>query len=137
MGFKRLVMAMIIAKIKDYKIQVSVAGMPFPLIYRAASGEVKEIPISGMPLGSFADFPYQSQRLSVKKDDTLLLMSDGFQEMFKKIVILGSFRSLTPFQASQWQFQIRSNRLCAIIGQMIYAFRYTWRCEPLQMAAGS
>jgi serine phosphatase RsbU (regulator of sigma subunit) len=84
MGFNRLVMALIVAKIKDYKLQISVAGMPFPLIYRSASGEVEEIAISGMPLGSFNNFPYKSEKLNFRKNDTILFMSDGFQEMFNE-----------------------------------------------------
>jgi serine phosphatase RsbU (regulator of sigma subunit) len=101
MGFNRLVMAMIIAKIKKYKLQVSVAGMPFPLIYRADSDEVEEIAIPGMPLGSFNDFPYKSEKLDLRKGDTLLFMSDGFQEMFnEKGEILGDERVIEGFKVS-------------------------------------
>jgi serine phosphatase RsbU (regulator of sigma subunit) len=100
MGFNRLVMAMIIAKIKKYKLQVSVAGMPFPLVYWADSGEVEEIAIPGMPLGSMSGFPYKSEKLDLRKGDTLLLMSDGFQEMFnEKGEILGDERVIEGFRA--------------------------------------
>jgi serine phosphatase RsbU (regulator of sigma subunit) len=100
MGFKRLVMAMIIAKIKNYNMQVSVAGMPFPLIYRAGSDAVEEISISGMPLGSFDEFPYKSTKLNLNKDDKVLFMSDGFQEMFNEQGdILGDERVIAGFKA--------------------------------------
>jgi serine phosphatase RsbU (regulator of sigma subunit) len=100
MGFNRLVMAMIIAKIKDHKLQISVGGMPFPLVYRADSKEVEEVSISGMPLGSFSDFPYASEKLKLKKGDTLLFMSDGFQEMFNENgEILGDERAIDGFKS--------------------------------------
>ncbi len=35
-----------------------------------------------MPLGSFADFPYQQEEVTLYPGDTVLLMSDGFAEMF-------------------------------------------------------
>ena len=74
--------------------------MPFPLVYRAATGKVEEIAIAGMPLGSFADFPYKSRKISLNKEDTLLLMSDGFQEMFnEKGEILGDERAIEGFRA--------------------------------------
>jgi serine phosphatase RsbU (regulator of sigma subunit) len=99
MGFNRLVMAMIIAKIKNYKMQISVAGMPFPLVYRASSNEVEEISISGMPLGSFGNFPYTSEKLNLKRDDVLLFMSDGLQEMFnEKGEILSDERVIDGFK---------------------------------------
>jgi sigma-B regulation protein RsbU (phosphoserine phosphatase) len=92
-------MAMIIAKIKKYTVQVSVAGMPFPLVFRANTREVEEIEITGMPLGSFQNFPYKSKKLNLKKDDTLLFMSDGFQEMFNESgEILGDERVIEGFK---------------------------------------
>jgi serine phosphatase RsbU (regulator of sigma subunit) len=100
MGFKRLVMAMIIVKIKNYNMQVSVAGMPFPLVYKAASDAVEEISISGMPLGSFDNFPYKLTKLNLNKDDTILFMSDGFQEMFNEQgEIIGDERVIAGFKA--------------------------------------
>ena len=101
MGFNRLVMAMIIAKINKYSFNVSVAGMPFPIVYRAAKKEVEEIVLSGFPLGSFKDFQYQSQKLILKKNDTILFMSDGFQEMFNEQgEILGDEKVIKVFEKS-------------------------------------
>jgi len=100
MGFKRLVMAMIIAKINGYKMKVSVGGMPYPLVYRASRDRVEEVAISGMPLGSFSNFPYQSKELNLEKDDTVLFMSDGYQEMLNEQGdILGDHRAITEFKA--------------------------------------
>ncbi len=60
------------------------AGMPPVLIYRAASGMVEEIAIRGMPLGSITNFAYQQRELELGAGDAVILMSDGFPEMFNE-----------------------------------------------------
>jgi serine phosphatase RsbU (regulator of sigma subunit) len=77
-----LYMAMMLLKIKDHSMVVSSAGMPSPLIYRAATGEVENLDLRGMPLGSFLQFPYQQKMISLFDGDTIVLMSDGFLERF-------------------------------------------------------
>jgi len=101
MGFNRLVMAMIIAKIKKYSFEVSVAGMPFPLVYRSAKKTVEEIVLSGFPLGSFKNFKYHSRKLKLQKSDAILFMSDGLQEMFnERNEILGDEKVIRAFEES-------------------------------------
>ena len=84
MGFLRIYMALTIAKFKDHQLQIASAGMPFPLVYRAASGQVEEVVLKGIPLGSLPDFSYQQEKLDLNKGDTVLFMSDGFPEMFNE-----------------------------------------------------
>jgi len=57
------------------------AGMPSPLIYRARRQELEEIPLKGLPLGSIADYPYESTRVPLEAGDLIFLMSDGIQEL--------------------------------------------------------
>jgi len=38
--------------------------------------------LKGMPLGSFTNFPYKDKKLHLNQGDTVLFMSDGFEEMF-------------------------------------------------------
>ena len=75
-------MALTIAKFKNSQMLVAAAGMPFPLIYRSLTGQVEDVALKGMPLGSLADFPYKDQKVQLQKGDTVLFMSDGFEEMF-------------------------------------------------------
>jgi serine phosphatase RsbU (regulator of sigma subunit) len=82
MGLKKMYMALSIAKFKDHNMQVAAAGMPFPLIYRSSTGRVEEVALKGMPLGGFANFPYKDKKLHLNEGDTVLFMSDGFEEMF-------------------------------------------------------
>ena len=56
--------------------------MPYPLIYRAATQTVEEVILKGMPLGAFTNFPYEQKELQLAVGDTIILMSDGFPEMF-------------------------------------------------------
>ncbi|MGH7450255.1 MAG: PP2C family protein-serine/threonine phosphatase [bacterium] len=56
--------------------------MPPILIYRAATKSVEELALTGMPLGSFTEFPYQQKETNLNADDAIILMSDGFPEMF-------------------------------------------------------
>ncbi len=82
MGFRELFMALTVIKLKEQRLLIAAARMPFALLHRAATGQVEEVMLKGMPLGSFADFQYQQQKLVLQKDDTVLLMSDGLVEMF-------------------------------------------------------
>jgi sigma-B regulation protein RsbU (phosphoserine phosphatase) len=73
--------------------------MPFPLIYRVATQSVEEVILKGMPLGAFTDFPYEQKELTLSAGDTIILMSDGFPEMFNnKQETLDSSRVKEIFQ---------------------------------------
>jgi serine phosphatase RsbU (regulator of sigma subunit) len=84
MGFKGMYMAMTVAKLKDRKIHLSAAGMPFTLLYRASTKCVHELILKGLPLGNPIDYPYQEETLDLKPDDSVLFMSDGFIELFNQ-----------------------------------------------------
>jgi serine phosphatase RsbU (regulator of sigma subunit) len=84
MGFRRMFMAITLAKIKKRQMILSSAGMPYTLIYRALSGNVEKVVLRGMPLGSFPDYPYQHKEFNLEKGDTVLFMSDGITEMFNQ-----------------------------------------------------
>jgi len=52
-----------------------------------------------MPLGSFADFPYEQQELSLSGGDTVIFMSDGFPERFNtQEEMLGEERAKAFFE---------------------------------------
>jgi len=77
-----LYMAMMLIKIKDNKMTASSAGIPPIYIYRSETKSVEEILIKGMPLGGSASFPYKMRETNLSPGDTVLLMSDGFPELF-------------------------------------------------------
>jgi serine phosphatase RsbU (regulator of sigma subunit) len=93
MNLGHLYMAMMILQVKKNKIIASTAGMPPALISRKKSQTIDEIFIKGPPLGGFVNFSYQQEEAKIGKGDILLLMSDGFPELFnQKDEMLGMTR---------------------------------------------
>jgi serine phosphatase RsbU (regulator of sigma subunit) len=84
MNFRLLSMCLMLLKIKNNELRLSSAGMPPALIYRSDSQTVDEFIIRGMPLGTANSFPYELQKTTIKSGDTILLMSDGFPELFNQ-----------------------------------------------------
>lgn len=84
MNLRGLYMGMTMLKITDRHLVVSAAGMPSTLIYRAATHEIEEVAIRAMPLGSVSNFAYQQQEHALSVGDAVLMMSDGFPEMFNE-----------------------------------------------------
>ncbi|HSP05737.1 MAG TPA: SpoIIE family protein phosphatase, partial [Acidobacteriota bacterium] len=81
MNFGRMYMALTLARFCEGKVQLACAGMPPPLIYRAAAKRAEEVRLRGIWLGG-ASFAYEQREIELAPGDTLLMMSDGFPEMF-------------------------------------------------------
>lgn len=79
-----LSMCLSIIKIKQNKVTISSAGMPPVLIYRDQTKEIEEFLIKGFPLGVKDDFPYTIRDTEIAPGDTILMMSDGFPELFNR-----------------------------------------------------
>ena len=84
MHFPNLFMAMGLVKLKNDLLELAGAGMPPALIYRASTGQIESASLKGLPLGSFADFSYSKISINLNKDDVVVLMSDGFPELFNE-----------------------------------------------------
>ncbi len=82
MNLGNLYMGMTVLKIKDYRITASAAGMPPFLIFKKNTNSIEEIVLKGMPLGAFYDFQYQQEIIKVEPGDVILLLTDGFIELF-------------------------------------------------------
>ncbi|MBT7551181.1 MAG: SpoIIE family protein phosphatase [Gemmatimonadetes bacterium] len=80
MNMKRIYMAMNMIRLKDGKMRISSAGIPPVLLFRASSGDVEEIIVSGLPLGCAAQIAYKQQEYELSPGDTILMMSDGLPE---------------------------------------------------------
>jgi len=50
------------------------------LVYRAASCQIEEISLKGMPLGSVVSYPYQIEEMELCAGDVIVMMTDGFPE---------------------------------------------------------
>lgn len=84
MKLKNLFMALMIVKINGNQLRISSAGIPPLLIFRKESGEIEEIKIKGMPLGSVESFPYETVETELNEGDVVLMMTDGLAELFNK-----------------------------------------------------
>ncbi len=82
MNLRSLFMAMTVARFKGYELTLSSAGMPATLIYRAATEDIEEVPLTGIPLGSMPGYRYRQQQVLLSAGDVVVLMSDGFPELF-------------------------------------------------------
>jgi len=77
-------MAMMLVKINKNEAAITSAGMPPSLLYRENTKSVEEIRLQALPLGGAAGFTYKKQETNLNSGDTLLLMSDGFPELFNE-----------------------------------------------------
>lgn len=77
-------MALTLVKISGDKVVIAAAGMPPAMVFRKKSSRVEEIVVKGMPLGAHSGFAYTEKETTLKPGDTLLLMSDGFPELFNE-----------------------------------------------------
>ena len=82
MKLRGLFMAMTMVKVKGNQLTVSITGMPPVLVYRAASGDVEEVALRAVPLGSLTSYQYKQQELAIAPGDVIVLMSDGLPERF-------------------------------------------------------
>lgn len=74
-------MAFQLARLTGNRLSVTSAGMPFPLLYRAATGGVETLELRGAPLGFAAGYPYELIERTLEPGDVVLLMSDGLLEL--------------------------------------------------------
>jgi serine phosphatase RsbU (regulator of sigma subunit) len=82
MNLHQIYMTLLLVRISGPRLSICGAGMPPILIHRAATQQVEEIDLKGMPLGYMPDFSYDQQELALTPGDVVLLMSDGFVERF-------------------------------------------------------
>lgn len=93
MKLSNLFMSMMLVKIQKGNLIASSAGMPPIYIYRIKTKSIEEYIIKGMPLGVTDSFTYQTIETQLNPGDTVLLMSDGYPELFNdRDQILEDFR---------------------------------------------
>jgi serine phosphatase RsbU (regulator of sigma subunit) len=84
MNLGRMHMAVSLVRVREGRILASSAGIPPPLVYRAATGAIEEVGLTGMPLGSLQDAAYRQWDSELQPGDTVLLMTDGFPELLDR-----------------------------------------------------
>lgn len=82
MNLRQIYMTLLLVRINGARLSICGAGMPPVLLHRAATKQVEEIDLKGMPLGCVPEFPYEQRELPLTPGDVIILMSDGFAERF-------------------------------------------------------
>ena len=96
---KQLYMCMAMLRVKNHTMIASTAGIPPILIHRKKTGTIEEINTGGVPLGWLEDFSYQQVETNLFPGDTILLMTDGFAELFNENEeLLGYDRTIEIFK---------------------------------------
>lgn len=76
----RIKMALQMVYIQSDQVELSSAGMPSAFWFDGKMGEVEEILVPGLPLGSFKDANYSLKRLRFETNNAFVLISDGLEE---------------------------------------------------------
>jgi serine phosphatase RsbU (regulator of sigma subunit) len=122
MDLGRMAMALTLARFENDKVTLAAAGMP-PVLIARASGELEEIAIEGMPLGTLAT-SYSERSVPIGRGDTVLLMTDGLPEL--------SDPNGDPFGYARVQdvfAEVAHGEPAAIIEHLTAAME-SWRGEP-------
>ncbi|MFO7525465.1 MAG: SpoIIE family protein phosphatase [Ignavibacteriaceae bacterium] len=78
----RLFMSLAVGKIYNNNIEISGVGLPPLILFRAGENIIEEIPLKGMPLGSFTNFPFVKRKIKIFPGDILMFLTDGLPELF-------------------------------------------------------
>lgn len=60
------------------RLRLSDSGVPQPLVF--SGGELREVDVSGIPLGRLEDLTYNEEIISLKPGDVVVLISDGVED---------------------------------------------------------
>jgi len=82
MNLGHLYMALLLLKIRNNNVSYSSAGMPPIFVFRSKTGNIEEQIVKGLPLGGIESFNYEQDKFEIEAGDILLLMTDGFAELF-------------------------------------------------------
>jgi len=65
-------------------VRVANSGLPYPLHYRAESGQAEPLTVSGLPLGTFDNVEYDEISVELAPGDAFLFFSDGITEALRE-----------------------------------------------------
>jgi serine phosphatase RsbU (regulator of sigma subunit) len=73
-------MALGLVRLEGAKARAVAAAMPPIFVFRAATGEVEQLAVPGMLLGTGFEVPWEEVRIALAGGDKMLLLSDGYLE---------------------------------------------------------
>jgi serine phosphatase RsbU (regulator of sigma subunit) len=78
---RRASMSLVLVRLNGAAAQIASAGMPPALVRKHDSGEVREVLLPGVPLGTLREAEWSACDLELSCGDSVLLMSDGLAEL--------------------------------------------------------
>jgi sigma-B regulation protein RsbU (phosphoserine phosphatase) len=100
-NLKRMMAGFAMLNIKDHKALYINAGMPSVYHYIKNKKEVEEVKQHNLPLGAMKIEKYNATEISLNKGDVLLLMTDGFPELYNpEKELFGYERVMSSFKKS-------------------------------------
>ncbi len=120
LGLRKLFMAFALARITDGLLELVGGGMPPALVFRGATKLVEEIPLKGLPLGSPLNGHYRKTVVPVASGDVLLLLSDGFPELFNRS------REMIGYDRAKQELQQVGDKSPSAILQHFYSVCEAW-----------
>lgn len=84
MNFKRMFMSLSLLRLHQDHFEYCAAGMPGLWLLNAEDHSIIKLISKGMALGTKVQFNYQVLTQTLKKGDSLILLSDGFTELFNE-----------------------------------------------------
>jgi sigma-B regulation protein RsbU (phosphoserine phosphatase) len=83
----------------DRKVRVSNSGLPYPLHFRAETGQAEPLAVSGLPLGIFDNVEYDELQIDLGAGDAFVFFSDGVSEALRGNEEFGVKRLLKSLEA--------------------------------------
>ena len=84
LNMEYMYMCLAVLKINGYNLKIASAGIPPVLHYRKNEDSLEYIILKGLPLGTNTDYPYEEREIKLSPGDTILMMSDGYPELFNE-----------------------------------------------------
>jgi len=121
MNLGNLFMSMIVVRYKNNKFIVSSAGMPPIFIFKKSKNVIEEILIKSMPLGAHKDFKYYEEESELETGDVILMMSDGFPELFNEK------REMLGYEKVKELLILHSEKTAGKINRELFKAAEQWR----------
>ncbi len=97
LNLEYMYMCLAVLKINGYQMRFASAGIPPLLLYKKIDDKLEYITLKGMPLGTKKGFPYKEIEMNLSPGDTVLLMSDGYPELFNENEEMFGYENILDF----------------------------------------
>jgi serine phosphatase RsbU (regulator of sigma subunit) len=97
LNMEYMYMCLAVLKINGYNLKIASAGIPPALLYRKNNDSLEYITLKGLPLGSNTEYPYEEREIKLFPGDTIIMMSDGYPELFNDHEEMFGYENILSF----------------------------------------